>query len=84
MDLLHEVVHECLQGNIISENGLCVRCSNTAIAASCVGCRWVELRQQESSLGSTSITNDESRQWEAVGDEFLWSVSLIEAVIKSR
>lgn len=77
MDLLHKVVHECLQGNIISENGLRVRCSNAAIAASCVGCRWVELRQQESSLGPTGITDDESRQRKAVGDEFLWSVSLI-------
>ncbi len=70
---LHQVVHECLQRDVISEDGL--RRHTTTISASSVCGRGVQLRQQETGLRATGVTNDESRQRETVSNEFLGKLS---------
>jgi hypothetical protein len=64
------MVHEGLQADIVGEDGLC-GLRNTAIGTSGVCGRWIQFRQQETSLRTAGIANDKSRQWEAVLDEFL-------------
>jgi hypothetical protein len=69
MDLLHEVVHESLQRDVVGENSLRRHASTVA---SCCMCRGrVELGQEEARLGPTGITDDEPGQWEAFRNEFL-------------
>lgn len=63
------MVHESLQRDIISEDGL--RRHTSAVSSCRVGGRWVQLGQKETSLGATSIANDETGQWETVGNQFL-------------
>jgi len=58
------VIHECLQADIIREDGLRRRAAILALA--CVRSRRVELREQESRLRTTGVANDETGQWEAV------------------
>lgn len=69
------MVHKGLQRHIISKDSLGVLRTHAAISSSSVGGRWVELRQEESGLRTSSITNNESRKWESVGDEILHSVN---------
>jgi hypothetical protein len=59
-DLLHEMVHKSLQRHVIRKNGL-GSLRHSTVAPSGVGCRRVQFRQQETSLGTTSITDDEPR-----------------------
>lgn len=67
--LLHQVIHECLQRNIIGEDGL--RRHPTAISTSGVCSRWVQLRQKETGLRTASIADNETGQRESIGDKFL-------------
>lgn len=66
---LHQVVHECLQRDVISEDGL--RRHTTTISARGVCGRRIQLRQQETGLRATGVTDDEPGQRETVGNEFL-------------
>ena len=70
------MIHEGLQRNIISEDCLCVSSTDTAIGASCVCSRWVQLGQEEACLGATGVADNESRKREAVGDQFLSGISI--------
>lgn len=63
------MVHESLQTDVVGEDGL--SCRSTAIAAGLMCGRGVELAEQETSLRTAGITDDESRQWETILDEFL-------------
>jgi hypothetical protein len=71
LNLLHQVVHEGLQRHVVCENSLSGRGSYTTIWTSGVCSRWVELGQEESSLRTTSITNNKARKRKAIGDEIL-------------
>jgi hypothetical protein len=66
---LHQVIHECLQRDVISEDGLGGH--TTTISTSGVRGRRIQLGQQETGLRATGITNNESRQGETVRNEFL-------------
>lgn len=68
-NLLHQMVHEGLQGDIVCEDGL--RCHTPAVTSSGVCGGRVELGQKETCLRTTSIANNETRQWEAISNEFL-------------
>lgn len=68
-NLLHQVVHESLQGDIVCEDGL--RCHAPAVTSSGVCGGRVELGQKETCLGTTCIANNETGQWETIGNEFL-------------
>jgi hypothetical protein len=67
---LHQVVHECLQADVVGENRLSILC-DAAVAAGSVRCAGVELGEQETGLRSTGVADDETGQREAVLDEFL-------------
>ena len=67
---LHQMIHECLQTNVIREDGL-RRLAHTTVALCRMRCRWVELAEQETRLRASSIANNETRQREAVLDEIL-------------
>jgi hypothetical protein len=69
------MVHESLEGHVVCEDCLSSRGSYTTVRASRVCGRWVKLGQQESSLRTTRITNDESRERETISDEILEVVS---------
>lgn len=73
--ILHQMVHKGLQGDIVGENRLSCCGSYTAVRAGGVSCRWVELRQQKSSLRPASVTDDESRKRESIRDKVLLRVS---------
>jgi hypothetical protein len=74
-NLLHQMVHKCLEGHVVCEDCLSSRGSYTTVRASRVCGRWVELGQQESSLRATCITNDEPRERESISNEILKVVS---------
>jgi hypothetical protein len=62
------MIHESLQTNVIRENGL--RClTNTAVRARRMCRRRIQLAQQETSLRTSSITDNESRKRKAVLDK---------------
>lgn len=65
------MIHESLQGYIVCEDCLGSCSSHTTVGASGMRGRWVKLRQQETSLRATSVTNNESRERETVGDQVL-------------
>jgi hypothetical protein len=67
---LHQVVHESLQADIVGENRLS-SLSNAAVVARSVRCAGVELGEQETSLRSAGVADDESGKREAVLDEVL-------------
>ena len=67
---LHQVVHECLQADIVGENRLS-SLRDATVAAGSVCCAGVELGEQETSLRSTGIANDETGKREAVLDKVL-------------
>lgn len=70
---LHQVVHECLERHVVSEDGLR---GGTATVATCgVGGRRVQLGQQETGLRTTGITDDETGQRETVGNKVLYDTS---------
>lgn len=64
------MIHKRLQADVVSENRL-RRLADTSVARGSVRRRWVELGEQETGLGAAGIADDESRQREAVLDEFL-------------
>lgn len=68
-NLLHQMIHEGLQGDIVCEDGL--RCHAPAVTSSGMCGGRVELGQKETCLRTTSIANNETRQWETIGNEFL-------------
>jgi hypothetical protein len=75
--LLHKMVHKCLEGDIIGEDSLRVLRTDPTEGSCCVGGRRVQLRQQESSLGTSCITNNEAREGESVRNEVLRKISKI-------
>ena len=77
MNLLHEVVHERLQRYIVGKNGLSCLRADATIGTSSVGGRRVQLGQQETCLGTTSIAHNESGKREAVGNKILVSISML-------
>jgi hypothetical protein len=70
-DLLHQMVHEGLERDIISEDGLRIGGTNTTIGACCMGRRWIELRQEKSGLRPSRIANNEAWEREPVCDKIL-------------
>ena len=78
------MVHEGLQRHIISEDGLRGLGSDAAVSSRGVGCRWVELRKQETSLGTAGITDNETRQRKTVGDKILSYVSCVDVRLKAK
>ena len=64
------MIHKSLQADVVGENRLS-RLADTSVARRGVRRRRVELGEQKTGLGATGITDDESRQREAVLDEFL-------------
>ena len=62
------MIHKGLQGDIICEYRL--RCHAATISTGVCG-RGVELRQEETRLRTTSIANNETRQWETIGNKVL-------------
>ena len=68
-DLLHQMVHEGLQRDIVRKYRL--RCHAATISSSGVCGRRVELRQKETCLRTPSVTNDETGQWEPISDKLL-------------
>ena len=58
MNILHKMVHECLQGNIISEDRL--RCHAASVTTGRVSGGWVQLGQKETCLRSASIADNET------------------------
>lgn len=66
---LHQVIHECLQRDVISEDGL--RGHTTTVSAGSVRGRRVQLGQQETGLRATGVTDNKPGQRETVGNEFL-------------
>ena len=67
---LHQMIHKRLQANIVGKDRLC-RLAHTTIALCSMRCRRIELGQQETRLRTTSVTDNETRQREAVLDEIL-------------
>jgi len=78
MGILHQMVHEGLQRNIVCEDGLGGRRSSAAVRACRVGRRWIQLGQQEPGLRAASIAYDKARQREAVRNEILYPVSVVQ------
>jgi hypothetical protein len=67
---LHQVVHERLQTDVIREDGLC-RLTHASVARRGMCRGRVQFREQETSLRAAGITDNESREREAVLDEIL-------------
>jgi hypothetical protein len=65
------MIHECLQGDIISENCLGRLSTNATISTRGMRRRRIELRQQETCLRTASIANNKTRQRETISYEFL-------------
>jgi hypothetical protein len=67
------MLHKCLQGHIVCEDGLRALRPDTAIRSGARGVRrrWVELGQQEARLRAAMVTDNEAGKREAVGDEIL-------------
>lgn len=64
------MVHESLQADIVRED--CLRgLGYSSVARRGVRRRRVELRKEETSLGTACVTNDETRQREAILNEIL-------------
>lgn len=70
-NLLHEMVHKGLQRHVVSEDGLRRLSTDTAVRSGGVCSGGVQLREQETSLRSASVTDNEARQRETVRDEIL-------------
>lgn len=66
---LHQVLHESLQRDIISEDGLCTYTST--ITSGGMSRRRVKLGKQETCLRATGIANNEAGEWETVRNKFL-------------
>ena len=64
------MVHECLQADIVGENRLS-SLRNATVAAGSVRRARVEFGEQETSLRSAGVANNEARKREAVLDEVL-------------
>ena len=64
------MVHECLQTDVVGEDGLC-GLRDTTVGSSSVCCRRVELAEQETGLRATSIAHNETGKWETILDELL-------------
>lgn len=64
------MIHERLQRDIISEDSLRRYASTVTSCRMCS--RGVQLGQEETRLRSAGVTDDETRQWEAVSDQFLF------------
>lgn len=64
------MVHERLQRDIISEDSLRRHASTVTSCRMCS--RGVQLGQEETRLRSAGVTNDETRQWETISDQFLF------------
>ena len=62
------MIHKRLQAHIIRED--CLRAHTASIPAR-VRRAWVQLAQQETCLRATCVSDNESRQWEAVLDQAL-------------
>ena len=75
------MIHKRLQADIIRKDGLS-SLADSAVRARRVCRRGVELGKQETGLRAAGITNDESREGEAVLDELLqrW----VSIVLESR
>lgn len=71
MNSLHEVLHKRLQRDVVGEDGLGGLGSDTAVCPRRVRRRRVQLGEQETSLGSAGIADNEAREGEAIRDEFL-------------
>jgi len=69
-DLLHQMLHEGLQTNIICEDCLGILWHSTPSGILVCG-TWVELAQQETCLRSTSVAHDETRKRESIANKFL-------------
>lgn len=67
---LHQVVHKGLQADVVGENGLC-GLADAAVCARRVRGRGVELGEEETCLRTTGVADNETRQREAILDEFL-------------
>lgn len=67
------MLHKCLQGHIVCENGLCALRPDTTVGSGTRGmcCGRVELGEQETRLRATVVTDNETGEGEAVGDEIL-------------
>jgi hypothetical protein len=76
---LHQMIHECLKTDVVREDRLCALAYSTVPTSTArVGGGRIELRQQETSLRTTGVTDNETGKREAVLDEFLYSsVSII-------
>jgi hypothetical protein len=70
-DILHQMIHKGLQRHVVREDGLRCLGADAAISTSSVRRRRVQLGQQETSLRSTGITNNEPGQGETVRNEIL-------------
>lgn len=73
------MLHKCLQGHIVCEDGLRALCPDAAVrsrAGGMCGGR-VELGQQETRLRATVVTNNEAGEGETVGDEILGKSMLV-------
>ena len=66
----HKVIHKSLQGHVIREDGLS-GLGNASVGARGVRGGRVEFGEQETRLGATGIADDETREGEAILDEFL-------------
>ena len=67
-----EMLHEYLQTDIVREDGLSASCRCIAVHASRhVCCRGIELGEEETSLRSTLIADDVTRDGEALRKEIL-------------
>lgn len=64
------MLYKCLERHIIREDSLS-SLRHTAVGAGSVSCGRVKLGKKETSLRSTCIANDESRERESVLNEFL-------------
>ena len=71
VDLLHQMIHERLQGHVHRKDSLCRLRTHATKCTGRVSRGWIQLGQEEPSLRPSSITYNESREREPVRDQIL-------------
>lgn len=65
------MVHKRLEGHVIGEDSLGGCGAHSSIRAGSMRCGGVQLREKETSLGTASVTHDESWERESIRNEIL-------------
>jgi len=77
------MVHKCLQGHIVGEDGLCSLSPNATVRSRRMRGRGVQFGQQETSLRTARVTDDETGKGKPVGNQILQVVSISARVLST-